>query len=68
MRSSSQAVLALFLIALVMTIGGGLTQRLRELLPDAKIIVVTMSEETSDKLPEDDADRADCIIHVDLPE
>ena len=68
MRSSSQAVLALFLIALVMTIGGGLTQRLRELLPDAKIIVVTMSEETSDKLPEDDADCADRIIHVGLPE
>lgn len=44
--------------------GGGLAQRLRALLPDAEIIVVSMSDATDETRPEEDADRADWIIHV----
>lgn len=43
---------------------GGLTQRVRSMLPGAEVIVVSMSEETgAERTPEDEG-RADWIIHV----
>ena len=47
---------------------GGLTERLHQLLPNAEIIVVTMTDETGDERTEDDANKADWIIHVGLAE
>ena len=43
---------------------GGLTLRLKEILPSANIIVITMTSEDGEELAEDEAGSADWIIHV----
>jgi uncharacterized iron-regulated protein len=43
---------------------GGLTRRVRALLPGAEVIVVSMSEGTGDERPTGDEGRADWIIRV----
>lgn len=43
---------------------GGTVQLLRELKPDAKILVVTMAGAWSDSLREEDKDRADVVVYV----
>ncbi|MCB9838385.1 MAG: ChaN family lipoprotein [Phycisphaeraceae bacterium] len=44
--------------------GGGLTERVRSLLPGSEVIVVSMSPENASERGEDEADRADWIVHV----
>lgn len=43
---------------------GGLTQRVREALPSARVLTVTMVDETSDALREEDKERAGVVVYV----